>query len=302
MYGITTGGVQKFIGSTSFKVVMVEINSVKIENYQEDIGVYDIVIDITAPSGITKVQVPVWSESNQRDIKWYDAEKQNSNIYTVQVDPVNHDYNMGVYLAHIYVTTGNGITAVVAAVSQEVKVTEYYSIMGKTTTTVAQMVRYFESRAIYPAEDLAKGGAGDILTFCQIYYEEAEAEGVRAEVAFAQAMNETGFLKFGGIVKIEQFNFAGIGALEGNASGQCASFSDVRTGVRAQIQHLKAYASNESLNNECVDPRFSLVTRGCAPYVQWLGINENPQGKGWASAKNYGYNIVDNYICVLKQQ
>ncbi len=303
VYGVTAAGIQKFIGSTSFEIVAVRMNSIKIENYQEDIGTYDIILDITAPSGITKIQVPVWSETNQGDIKWYDAEKQNSNIYVVRVDPVNHNYNTGTYHAHIYITAGNGITIFTAADNQEVKVTEYYSIMGRTTTTVAQMVRYFESSgAIYPAEVLTKGGAKSIQEFCQIYYEEAAAEGVRAEVAFAQSMNETGFLRFGGIVQIEQFNFAGIGAVDGNASGQCASFPDVRTGVRAQIQHLKAYASKEDLNNLCVDPRFSLVTRECAPYVQWLGINENPYGKGWASAKNYGYNLVDKYICVLKQQ
>ncbi len=279
------------------------INSVKVENYQEDIGTYDIVMDIAVPSGIAKIQVPVWSQPDQSDIRWYNAEKQSSNTYVVRVDPVNHNYNTGNYHAHVYITTGNGITVTMITNDQEVKITQYYSIMGHTTTTVDQMVRYFESRkAVYPAEALAKGGAKDIQTFCQIYYEEAAAEGVRAEVAFAQSMNETGFLKFGGIVQIEQFNFAGIGAVDGNAHGQCASFPDVRTGVRAQIQHLKAYASKEALNNTCVDPRFSLVTRGCAPYVQWLGIQENPEGKGWASAKNYGYNIVDNYIRVLKQQ
>ena len=32
-----------------------------------------------------------------------------------------------------------------------------------------------------------------------------------------------------------------------------------------------------------VDPRFKYVARGSAPYVEWLGILENPQGKGWAA-------------------
>ena len=82
---------------------------------------------------------------------------------------------------------------------------------------------------------------------------------------------------------------AGIGAT-GAVHG--ASFKDVRTGIRAQIQHLKAYASTSPLNNACVDPRFNLVTRNTAPYVEWLGIKENPNGYGWATAKNYGYDIV----------
>lgn len=77
------------------------------------------------------------------------------------------------------------------------------------------------------------------------------------------------------------------------------SYPDVRTGIRAQIQHLKAYASTESLKNACVDDRFSYVTRGSAPYVEWLGQKENPYGKGWATATNYGYDIV-NMMNVLK--
>ncbi len=67
-------------------------------------------------------------------------------------------------------------------------------------------------------------------------------------MAFTQAMKETGFLRYGGAVKIEQYNFAGIGATDDG--GTPASFESVRLGVRAQVQNLKAYASSESLNNE----------------------------------------------------
>ena len=122
-------------------------------------------------------------------------------------------------------------------------------------------------------------------------------ENVRAEVAFCQAMKETGFLRYGGNVKIEQYNFAGLGSTGAGVAG--ASYPDVRTGIRAQIQHLKAYASTDSLKNPCVDGRFSYVDRGCAPYVEWLGQKENPYGKGWATATNYGYDIV-NMINVMK--
>ena len=66
----------------------------------------------------------------------------------------------------------------------------------------------------------------------------------------------------------------------------------MREGVRAQIQHLKAYATDEKLLSECVDSRYSYVTKGCAPYVEWLGQQENPEGYGWATGENYGYDIV----------
>ena len=103
-------------------------------------------------------------------------------------------------------------------------------------------------------------------------------------------MKETGFLRYGGNVKIEQYNFAGMGSTGAGVAGE--SYPDVRTGIRAQVQHLKAYANNDPLKNACVDSRFKYVSRGTAPYVEWLGIQENPYHKGWATAKNYGYGIV----------
>ena len=177
-----------------------------------------------------------------------------------------------------------------------------YLIEGQTAVTVEQMVRFYNGNSpiSYPAEALKKGGAADLETFCRIFIEETNREGIKAEVAFAQTLLETGYLKFGGQVKIEQFNFAGLGATDGGAAG--ADFSGygsngVRMGIRAQIQHLKAYASStitkETLKTECVDPRFDLVSpKGCASYVEYLGQKENPMGKGWATAERYGYHIV----------
>lgn len=181
-------------------------------------------------------------------------------------------------------------------------------IMGATQTSVAQMVRYYNSKSsgydTFTGENkkyngsLAKGGASTIEQFAQIVYEEAKAEGVRAEVVFVQCMLETGFLKYGGDVLPNQYNFAGIGAT-GAVHG--ASFENVRVGVRAHVQHLKAYASLDGLTQQCVDPRFNLVARGCAQYVEWLGMKENPKGYGWASAKNYGPNIVSMMNSILSK-
>lgn len=166
-----------------------------------------------------------------------------------------------------------------------------YQIVGKSNVTVDQLIAYFnESGEKYPAEELAKGGADSIETFCQMYYDEATAEEIRPEVAFAQAMKETGFLQYGGDASIEQFNFAGIGTTGNGVPGN--SYPDVQTGIRAQIQHLKAYATEEPLNRECVDERYEYVKKASAPYVQWLGQQENPEGVGWATGKEYGYDIV----------
>ena len=163
------------------------------------------------------------------------------------------------------------------------------AISGKTTVTASQMEKYFKAKgATYPAY-YAETDAPTLEKFCQIYVEEANAEGINGAIAFTQAMKETAWLKFGGDVKIEQNNFAGLGTTGGGVAG--ASFTTVREGIRAQIQHLKAYGSKDALKNECVDPRFSLVTRGSAPYVEWLGQKENPNGYGWATSEGYGIDI-----------
>ena len=166
-----------------------------------------------------------------------------------------------------------------------------YPIMGTSPVTAEQLVSYFKSAGVsYPSEELGEGGADSIETFATMYCEEAAAEGVRPEVAFVQTMKETGWLQFGGDVSVNQFNFAGLGTTGGGVPGN--SYPDVRTGIRAQVQHLKAYATTEPLNQECVDERYEYVLKGCAPYVEWLGQKENPAGTGWATAEKYGYSIV----------
>lgn len=176
------------------------------------------------------------------------------------------------------------------------------AIMGKSKATKEQIIAFYNKSgktfpSIYAKEQY--GAVDSIEDFVTIIIEEASAEGVRAEMLAAQIFLETGYLQFGGDVKASQCNFGGIGAVGGGAGG--ATFPDVRTGIRAQVQHLKAYAvENPTLAYECVDPRFQYVTKGCAKYVQWLGISENPDGKGWATAKKYGVSIVSMMSAMRK--
>lgn len=167
------------------------------------------------------------------------------------------------------------------------------NIMGASTVTVDQMVKYYGTTgASYPSSVYRSKGAASIRDYAKIALEEANAEGVRVEVLFAQAMLETGNLRFGGDVSPGQCNFGGIGAIGGGEPGN--SFKDVRTGLRAQVQHLKAYASTAPLNNACVDPRFNYVKRGSATTVQQLS------GK-WAGDPSYG-NKITTIINNIKKQ
>lgn len=155
-------------------------------------------------------------------------------------------------------------------------------IMGQSQATQADCVKHFKSISTYPADVYKNYGAPTIEDFVKILFEEAQAEGVRADVVYAQAMLETNYLRFGGDVKPEQCNFAGIGATGGGEPGH--TFKDVRQGLRVQVQHLKAYASKDALNQELVDPRFKYVTRGIAPTLG--GLSQH-----WAVGSTYGHDI-----------
>ena len=174
----------------------------------------------------------------------------------------------------------------------------YHSVITKSTTTVNQMVNYYNAKASYPSY-YGSADAADIRAFCQMYYEEAVAEAVDPALAFCQAMKETGFLRFNGQVQIEQFNFAGMGVTDSTTNGD--SYQNVREGIRAHVQHLKAYAvKNPAFANPVVDKRYSswfaANRSGTAPYIEWLGISENPSGFGWATEKGYGYSILNDYM------
>ena len=296
-YATYKSGAMVNVGTTSFVVTGPSAQKIEITNQNASSGTFQVNISgVASGADITSVMVPIWSAADQSDLVWYTPTKTSSGNYSVYVDPANHKNNLGNYKVNVYVSDKAGISKMVGETSCAVtSVSGYYNIVGSSAITLAQMLAYYNSNAAYPGY-YAGSDAPSIENFCQIYLEECNAEGIKAEVAFCQAMKETGFLRFGGDVSITQYNFAGLGAT-GGVPGN--SYSSVREGIRAQVQHLKAYASTEPLNNPCVDNRFSYVSRGCAPYVEWLGIQENPYGKGWASAKNYGYSLKNDYIAKL---
>jgi hypothetical protein len=147
-------------------------------------------------------------------------------------------------------------------------------IMGRGSASEVQLIMFLKShnpRGFTAFSDLPK-----------LYREEATIEGVNADIAFAQMCVETHFLRFGSLVQPEQNNFAGLGGIGDTPEG--GSFRDARIGVRAHIQHLKAYASSEPLVQESVDPRFRFVRRGVAPLVDQLS------GR-WSADRLYGRKI-----------
>ncbi len=157
-------------------------------------------------------------------------------------------------------------------------------ILGKTVATHGQMKQYLLSINASPKIN------SSVDALINYYLEEGNTESVRADIAFAQALKETGFFRYGGIVTPEQNNYAGLGAMNGNKKGEAASFPTPRIGVRAHIQHLRGYATKEPLKQSVVDPRYVVLQNagllGTAPRVTDLN------GKWAVPGTGYGEDIL----------
>ena len=158
------------------------------------------------------------------------------------------------------------------------------TIAGEAAATEEQMLAYLLRRNPHPKL------TGTPEELVHTYYEEAEREGVRPDVALAQACKETGFFAYGGDVDWKQNNFCGLGATGNGAKG--LSFPDIRTGTRAHIQHLLAYSRKEHPTSTIVDPRYDLIrTNRPDIYGQlrhWTQLN----GVWAVPGRNYGQEIL----------
>lgn len=162
-------------------------------------------------------------------------------------------------------------------------------VMGTSNVTAAEMAGWFHSKgtggsATVPVQQLA-----------QHFLDEGAAEGVAGDLAFVQAMLETGWLRFSARMPRHHNNFSGIGAVDSGSSS--AAFPSAELGVRAQIQHLRAYADPSvnvfTLHRPLIDPRFDLVDKGTAP--GWGDF-----GRGvWATDPGYSARIHQLYDSLL---
>lgn len=188
-------------------------------------------------------------------------------------------------------------------------------IMGKAVLTKQQLLDYSK-----PQKDKMRLTCS-LDQLIDYYFSVGEEYGVRGDIAYLQAVNETGWFKFrrpnsylkfvdgkwvriyeprpeGLYAKPEDNNFCGLGITGklGDEKSLCR-FSNAKLGVTAHIQHLYSYACTAPLpaGKEKVDPRFTYVRRGCAP-------NWNDLGNGnWASSPTYADKILKPYFKVLNE-
>ena len=128
-----------------------------------------------------------------------------------------------------------------------------------------------------------------------LYWKEAEREGVRPDLALSQSLVETGTYAYGGDVHHNQNNFCGLGTTGGGVKG--ATFKTPELGVRAHIQHLLAYTQKKRPQTKIVDPRYELahnirMERGMVD--TWYGLNGT-----WAMGSLYCEKIMATYQKML---
>ena len=163
-------------------------------------------------------------------------------------------------------------------------------VMGSAKVSAADLASWFRSKGKVSKATVS------IDVLAGYFIAEGAAEGVAGDLAFAQSIVETGYFGFSSRVPASNNNFSGLGAVDGGTGA--AAFPDARTGVRAQIQHLRAYAdptvTTAKLASPLVDPRFSLVApKGKAPTWDQFG------GGIWASDPTYASKVLGIYQQIL---
>lgn len=150
-------------------------------------------------------------------------------------------------------------------------------IADKGIKTSASLTAFFLNEVDFADKD-------KVRRLANLYIQECALEGINSDIAFAQMCLETGFLRFGGLVSEDMYNFCGLGAIDENERG--CRFESESEGVRAHVQHLKAYGSTEALVMPPVDPRYKWVTpKGKAPSVYLLSGT-------WAADPSYGNKLA----------
>ena len=179
-----------------------------------------------------------------------------------------------------------------------------YRVLGSKTGSVALGLGVIQSSTPIlgaPACSLeeakawaASSGAHQrFIDIADLYWQYGQITGIRADVMYAQAAKETGFGKYGGAVKPEQNNWAGIkkyGAT-GDAPEDHEDFATPEDGVRGHFNHISAYVGLAPIGEP--HGRYhsvkSISWAGTVKYVEELG------GK-WCPDLYYGYSILRDYV------
>lgn len=249
------------------------INSIANATVKDESELIDAKLPVKVEKQIVKLEAPaqnkkvvVKKESNIPKQKV--ASQNKKELPKPKVTPVKKEYFRGMELPANY---------------------KSISIFGNSVATKGQAV------------NLIKANGNEVKLDCSIedivnlYWVEAEREGVRPDIALAQALVETGYFGYGGTVKPKQNNFCGLGTTGKKVKG--AKFKSPEIGVRAHIQHLLAYSVMKKPSTNIVDPRYDLahaIRKERGFIDKWSGL----QGT-WAMGSQYCEKIMVIYQAML---
>ncbi len=100
----------------------------------------------------------------------------------------------------------------------------------------------------------------EIREILNIYFSESLSENTNPLVPIAQMLYHTKYFKSKEITETT-FNFGFIGSDNAESKWASASFPTPTLGIRAHIQHIKAYSTTDPIKSEIVDPRYPILVR-----------------------------------------
>ena len=118
-----------------------------IANNDKNRGTFDVLItNLTNPSGISGILIPVWSEQNgQDDLVWHNATKQDNGSYKVTISASQHKWNSGKYIVHGYIVDASGKNIGFGATSADVVVPKKIGSASRGNYDVLNKVVYLDA-------------------------------------------------------------------------------------------------------------------------------------------------------------
>ena len=118
-----------------------------IANNDKNRGTFDVLItNLTNPSGISGVLIPVWSEQNgQDDLVWHNATKQDDGSYKVTISASQHKWNSGKYIVHGYMVDASGKNIGFGATSADVVAPKKIGSASRGNYDVLNKVVYLDA-------------------------------------------------------------------------------------------------------------------------------------------------------------
>ena len=118
-----------------------------IANNDKNRGTFDVLItNLTNPSGISGVLIPVWSEQNgQDDLVWHNATKQDDGSYKVTISASQHKWNSGKYIVHGYIVDASGKNIGFGATSADVVAPKKIGSASRGNYDVLNKVVYLDA-------------------------------------------------------------------------------------------------------------------------------------------------------------